>query len=264
MPTCMGSSPVASSAVSMDVDGIDSSLSPPCAPLWAVCTPGRRRVHPCGLVALDALLGGGFPCRALSQVFLVSVLGLPMRSHVDYDFIGLLLATHSDRRIYIIDAGGLLCAGSLERGVARHCSDLHDALGRVDFCFPRDLDGLWLCWARVHAECILMGSETRTRYSAVFVYGLANHFPIIAKRAPCARLKHIVLGLHRIAVDLGLISVMFDRVVSSGDNRCTQVRQYRLTFAAKPWAWPVRALCMCPLVVRLVPAAFAGRTACGM
>jgi len=38
-----------------------------------------------------------------------------MRSHVDYDFIGLLLANHSDRRIYIIDAGGLLCAGSLEQ-----------------------------------------------------------------------------------------------------------------------------------------------------
>ena len=101
MPTCMGSSPAASSAVSMDVDGIDSSFSPVVAP--------RRRVHPCGLVALDALLGGDFPCRALSQVFLVSVIGLPMRSHVDYDFIGLLLATHSDRRIYIIDAGGLLC-----------------------------------------------------------------------------------------------------------------------------------------------------------
>jgi len=27
-----------------------------------------------------------------------------------------------------------------------------------------------------------------------------------------------MLGLHRIAVDLGLISIMFDRVVSSGDN----------------------------------------------
>ena len=81
MPTCMGNSPAASSAVSMDVDGIDSSLSPIVAP--------RRRVHPSGLAALDALLGGGFPCRALSQVFLVSVLGLPMRSHVDYDFTGL-------------------------------------------------------------------------------------------------------------------------------------------------------------------------------
>ena len=97
----------------------------------------RRRVHPCGLVALYALLGsGGFPCRALSQVFLVSVPGLPMRSHVDYDFIGLLLATHSDRRIYIIDAGGLLCAGSLERGVARHCSDLHDA-SAASICVSR-------------------------------------------------------------------------------------------------------------------------------
>jgi len=95
--------------------------------------------------------------------------------------------------------------------------DLHDALGRVDLCFPRDLDGLWLCWAR-DAECIVMGPETRTRYSVVFVYGLANHFPIIAKRAPCARLKTIMLGLHRITVDPGLISVMFDRVVSSGDN----------------------------------------------
>ena len=109
----------------MDVDGIDSSLSPVVAP--------RRRVHPCGFVALDALLGGDFPCRALSQVFLVSVPGLPMRSHVDYDFIGLLLATHSDRRIYIRPA---VCAGSLERGVARHCSDLHDA-SAASICVSR-------------------------------------------------------------------------------------------------------------------------------
>jgi len=56
-----------------------------------------------------------------------------------------------------------------------------------------------------------MGSKTRSRYSADFVYGLANHFPIIAKQAPCALLKAIIGGLHRIAAHLGLVSVMFVR-----------------------------------------------------
>jgi hypothetical protein len=51
-----------------------------------------RCVHPCGLAPLDALFSGGFPRRAVSQVFLVSVPGLPMRSHVNYDLIGLLNA----------------------------------------------------------------------------------------------------------------------------------------------------------------------------
>ena len=44
----------------------------PCAPVWA-----RQ---------LDALLGGAFPCRALSQVFLVSLSGHHM--HIDYDSLG--------------------------------------------------------------------------------------------------------------------------------------------------------------------------------
>jgi hypothetical protein len=42
-----------------------------------------RHLYPCGLAPLDALLGGGFPCCALSQVFLVSLSGLPM--HIDYE-----------------------------------------------------------------------------------------------------------------------------------------------------------------------------------
>jgi len=70
-----------------------------------------------------------------------------MRSHVDYDFIGLLLATHSDRRIYIIDAGGLMCAGNLKHGVARHCSDLHDALVLHNGGRGRGMKGKFPCVA---------------------------------------------------------------------------------------------------------------------
>jgi len=65
-----------------------------------------------------------------------------MRSHINYNLLGLFLATPCNQRIYIIDTGGLLCAASLERGVAGHYSDLHRALGRVDVCFPRDLESL--------------------------------------------------------------------------------------------------------------------------
>jgi len=70
MSTCaVGISP-ACSTVPMVLDCIarDPSASSVVAP--------KRRVHPCGLAALDTLLGGGFPCRALLQVFLVSVPGL--------------------------------------------------------------------------------------------------------------------------------------------------------------------------------------------
>ena len=62
-----------------------------------------------------------------------------------------------------------------------------------------------------------MGTETRTRYSAVLAYGLA--IPAVAIRTPCEQLRAIGIVLHRIAADLGLVvAVIFDRVISSGDN----------------------------------------------
>jgi len=61
-----------------------------------------------------------------------------------------------------------------------------------------------------------MGTETRTRYSAVLAYGLA--IPAVAIRIPCEQLRAIVVGLHRIAADLGLVAVILDRIISSGDN----------------------------------------------
>jgi len=45
-----------------------------------------RHLHPCELAPLDALLGGGFPCCALSPLFPVTLSGLPM--HIDYDSLG--------------------------------------------------------------------------------------------------------------------------------------------------------------------------------
>ena len=44
-----------------------------------------RPRQPTGLPALDAILRGGFPIGALSQVRLVLQAGLPIRSHIDYD-----------------------------------------------------------------------------------------------------------------------------------------------------------------------------------
>ena len=45
-----------------------------------------RHLHPCELAPLDALLGGGFPCCALSPLFPVALSGLPM--HIDCDSLG--------------------------------------------------------------------------------------------------------------------------------------------------------------------------------
>jgi len=67
----------ACSTVPMEVDG--KCIIP------LVIHPIRHANAPCGL-ALDALLGGGFACRALSQVSLVSLSGLHV--HIKYDSLG--------------------------------------------------------------------------------------------------------------------------------------------------------------------------------